>query len=108
MAKWKTKWEGIDSQEVGLEAAILQRKRNSSLIESSCAEDVTGLSQLPKLRICTQVQVVGERSVSLRRCLVKDAGGIRSANADMSSDKAGEKPARRKRKVFYATFIGVE
>ena len=23
LAKWKTKWEGIDSQEVGLEAAIL-------------------------------------------------------------------------------------
>ncbi len=23
MVKWKTKWEGIDSQEVGLEAAIL-------------------------------------------------------------------------------------
>ena len=43
MVKWKTKWEGIDSQEVGLEAAILQRKRNSSLIESSCAEDVPGL-----------------------------------------------------------------
>ena len=48
MAKWKTKWEGIDSQEVGLEAAILQRKRNSSLIESSCAEDVTGL------KLCTE------------------------------------------------------
>ena len=29
----------------GLEAAILQRKRNSSLIESFCAEDVTGLSK---------------------------------------------------------------
>ena len=51
--------------------------------------------------------VVGERSVSLRRCVVKRAGGIRSANADMSSVKAGEKPARRKRKVSYATFIGV-
>ena len=23
LAKWETKWEGIDSQEVGLEAAIL-------------------------------------------------------------------------------------
>ena len=45
LAKWKTKWKGRDNQEVGLEAAILQRKRNSSLIESSCAEDVTGLSQ---------------------------------------------------------------
>ena len=36
-------WEGIDSQDVGLEAAIIQRKRNSSLVESACAEDVTGL-----------------------------------------------------------------
>ena len=51
--------------------------------------------------------VVEERSVRLRRWLVKAAGGIRSANADMSSVKAGEKPARRKRKVSYATFIGV-
>jgi hypothetical protein len=38
---------------------------------------------------------------------VKVAGGIRSANADMSSVKGGEKPPRRKRKVSYATFIGV-
>ena len=51
--------------------------------------------------------MVGERSVGLRRCVVKHAGGIRSANVDMSSDKAGEKPARRKPKVSYATFIGV-
>ena len=46
-------------------------------------------------------------SVSLRRCLVKDAGGIRSANADMSSDKEGEMPSRRKPKDSYATFIGI-
>jgi hypothetical protein len=52
------------------------------------------------------MHMVGERSVSLRRCLVKDAGGIRSANADMSSDNAGEKPARRKPKVSCSTFIG--
>ncbi len=43
MVKWETMWEGIDSQDVGLEAAIIQRKRNSSLVESACAEDVTGL-----------------------------------------------------------------
>ena len=49
-----------------------------------------------------------ERSVSRRRCAVRHAGGIRSANADISNDKGGEKPPRRKRKVFYATFIGVE
>lgn len=51
--------------------------------------------------------MVGERSVSLRRCIEKCAGGIGSANADMSSDKGGEKPPRRKPKVSYATFIGV-
>jgi hypothetical protein len=50
---------------------------------------------------------VGERSVSLRRRIVKSAGGIRSANADMSSDKQSEKLCRRKPKVSYATFIGV-
>ena len=50
--------------------------------------------------------MVGERSVGLRRCLEKDAGGIGSANADMSSDKAGERPARRKPEVSCATFIG--
>ena len=105
MVKWKTKWEGIDSQEVGLEAAILQRKRNSSLIESSCAEDVPGLKP------CTEAadireDMVGERSVGLRRWGVNPAGDIRSANADMSSDKACEKHARRKPKVSCATFIG--
>ncbi len=43
MIKWKTKWDSIDSQDVGLEAAIIQRKRNSSLVKLSCAEDLTGL-----------------------------------------------------------------
>ena len=42
-----------------------------------------------------QVRMVGERSVGLRRCSVRDAGGIRSANADMSSDKGSENLPRR-------------
>ena len=50
--------------------------------------------------------MVEERSVGRRRCLEKGAGGIRSANADMSNDNAGEKPARRKSKVSCATVIG--
>ena len=50
MVKWETMWEGPDSQEVGLEAAIIYRKRSSSLVESACAEDVTGLNCAPKLR----------------------------------------------------------
>ncbi len=54
-----------------------------------------------------RTHMADERYVSLRRCLEKDAGGIRSANADMSSDKTREKRVRRKPKVSYATFIGV-
>ena len=42
--------------------------------------------------------MVGERSVGLRRCPVRDAGGIGSANADMSSDKECEMHSRRKTK----------
>ena len=36
-------WSCIDNQEVGLEAAILERVRNSSLVEWSCADNVVGL-----------------------------------------------------------------
>jgi hypothetical protein len=50
--------------------------------------------------------MVEERSVSLRSHAEKHDGGIGSANADMSSDNAGEKPARRKPKVSCATLIG--
>ena len=43
----RTKWERMsnctDSQEVGLEAATLERVRNSSLVEWFGAENVTGL-----------------------------------------------------------------
>ena len=41
---------------------------------------------------------VAERSVGLRSDLVMGRGGIGSANADMSSDKEGEMPSRRKTK----------
>jgi hypothetical protein len=36
-------WDRENSQEVGLEAATLKRVRNSSLVEWSCADNVTGL-----------------------------------------------------------------
>lgn len=49
--------------------------------------------------------VVEERSVRLRRSIEKLAGGIGSANADMSNDNKGEKPLRRKPKVSCATLI---
>jgi hypothetical protein len=55
-------WDVTDNQEVGLEAAILERVRNSSLVKKSCADNVTGLSHVPKLRqhiIDTKVDVLG-------------------------------------------------
>ena len=36
-------WDRTDSQEVGLEAATLERVRNSSLVKCSGADNVTGL-----------------------------------------------------------------
>jgi hypothetical protein len=57
--------ECTDNQEVGLEAAILERVRNSSLVKCSGAENVTGLKPVSEavssfhLRM---VRAVGERS----------------------------------------------
>ena len=36
-------WGYPDNQDVGLEAATIQRVRNSSLVKWPCAENVTGL-----------------------------------------------------------------
>ena len=36
-------WGRLDNQEVGSEAATLERVRNSSLVEWSCADNVVGL-----------------------------------------------------------------
>jgi hypothetical protein len=38
-------WGRRDNQEVGLEAAILERVRNSSLVKWSCADNVAGLKR---------------------------------------------------------------
>ena len=38
-------WDCPDNQEVGLEAAILERVRNSSLVKWSCADNVAGLKR---------------------------------------------------------------
>ena len=41
--EWERMWERTDNQEVGLEAATLERVRNSSLVKCSGADNVTGL-----------------------------------------------------------------
>jgi hypothetical protein len=53
----------IDNQEVGLEAATLERVRNSLLVKCSGADDVTGLKMSTEAADLTFIgQVVGERS----------------------------------------------
>ena len=58
-------WIRKDNQDVGLEAAIIERVRNSSLVKWFCAEDPTGLkpgteaTDHPSVR---RLVVVGERS----------------------------------------------
>ena len=62
-------WDRPDNQEVGLEAATLERVRNSSLVKWSCADNVAGLKRTaeavaitdpPALRVGVVVWV-GER-----------------------------------------------
>ena len=48
LAKWQTMSECRDNQEVGLEAATLERVRNSSLVKCSGADNVTGLKSTPE------------------------------------------------------------
>jgi hypothetical protein len=52
MAKWERLWCCPDSQEVGLEAAILERVRNSSLVEWRCADNVPGLKPCTEAAGC--------------------------------------------------------
>lgn len=51
-------WDREDSQEVGLEAAILERVRNSSLVEWFCADNVMGLKYTAEAAAAT-IFVVG-------------------------------------------------
>ncbi len=47
-------WSRIDNQEVGLEAATLERVRNSSLVKWSCADNVAGLKYTAEAAELTQ------------------------------------------------------
>ena len=57
-------WDREDSQEVGLEAAILERVRNSSLVEWFCADNVVGLKYTAEAAAITIGGWVGERRVA--------------------------------------------
>ena len=60
--------------------------RNSSLVEWLCAENVTGLKSIPKLRIVYNNTVVDERCINRRSDTERSRGGDTSENAGMSSE----------------------
>ena len=66
-AKCQRMWGGTNSQEVGLEAAILERVRNSSLVECPRADNGSGLKPSTE----TRDLLVGERSETVKA----DPGG---------------------------------
>jgi hypothetical protein len=65
LAKWETMFGCRDNQEVGLEAATLERVRNSSLVKCSSAENSTGLKLVTEAAGARGLRArgaVGERS----------------------------------------------
>ena len=78
-------WDCSDSQEVGLEAAILERVRNSSLVKRSCADNITGLklsTEAMGLDSLRGVGTVGERSA---RAEGRPEGRLERAEARMQA-----------------------
>ena len=49
-------WKRLDSQDVGSEAATIQRMRNSSLVKRLRAENLPGLSVAPNSRACLRAR----------------------------------------------------
>ena len=80
-------WRHTDNQEVSLEAATLERKRNSSLVKWLRAEDITGLKLSTEAADATfWGGVVGERSSLHRSMTERRCGAAGSENADVSND----------------------
>jgi hypothetical protein len=79
--------ECIDNQEVGLEAAILERVRNSSLVKCSGADNVTGLKLDTEASGSTFSRAVGERSHGSEAAGEPSRGAMGSENAGMSNER---------------------
>ena len=91
-------WGRPDNQEVGLEAAILERVRNSSLVKWSCADNVAGLKRTAEAVSFPHIHAhhlyggvqwrgwVGERPAPGEAAVETSRGGCGSENAGMSSE----------------------
>ena len=93
-------WDRRDNQEVGLEAAILERVRNSSLVKWFRADNVAGLKHTaeavalhripagrPSWSAGQVVGWVGERRVAGEAAEESSRGRHASENAGMSSER---------------------
>ena len=99
LIQWARRWERPDNQEVGLEAATLERVRNSSLVKWFRADNVAGLKhtaeavalhRCPSLLLVGGGQVVGwvgERRVAGEAAEESSRGRHASENAGMSSER---------------------
>src|ERR687886_736079 len=100
-------WSRRDNQEVGLEAATLERVRNSSLVKWFRADNVAGLKRTAEAVSLTQIDPhrsvqgcgwVGERRVPGEAPEGSRGGRDTSENAGMSSEtRVGNSRAGRPR-----------
>ena len=75
-----------DSQDVGLEAAIIERVRKSSLVECACTDNVARLKHRTEaVDVQCKLCMVGERGVPPRSRTARTGGAHTRANAGMSS-----------------------
>src|SRR5271169_4654928 len=88
-AQWQRKWDRGDSRDVGLEAAILSKVRNSLPVEPSRAENDGDSSVVPQSRISGLPEMVGERRRPLRSGTARSRRASSSAHAGTSNDKTG-------------------
>ena len=80
-------WDREDNQEVGLEAAILERVRNSSLVEWFRADNVAGLKHTAETAATNNCCWLGRgASCTLGSRSVNLCGVCASENAGMSNE----------------------
>jgi hypothetical protein len=81
--------ECIDNQEVGLEAATLERVRNSLLVKCSGADDVTGLKVSTEAADSIVLRSSGRGAFPcrLKRPRQASRGGMGSENAGLSNER---------------------
>jgi hypothetical protein len=81
-------WSRSDNQEVGLEAATLERVRNSSLVKWFRADNVTGLKHAAEAAAVPLAGGwVGERHAAGEAAAGASGGRCMSENAGMSSER---------------------